>query len=81
MLLLGAFTLTIITMMAYEDVVRLTSVFVETCEVSYNSIIAVIGMDALVIFDFLAIISLGGWFLVIGHNQYGRLTKEDWQRF
>ena len=78
---MGAITLTIITMMAYDNVVRLTSVFVKTCEVFYKSIIAMIGLDALVVSDFLAIVSYGGWFVMIGSRiifqRKMRLSKDN----
>ena len=54
-MLMGLFSLSVITMMAYDDVARLTLLLVKTCEQLYSSIVSVIGLDALVIFDFLVI--------------------------
>ena len=78
---LAIFIVSIITIIAYDNVTRFSGLFVSFCEWSYVLILSIIGFDALVVFDFLAILSLAGWFLIIGHNQIGRLTKEDWQRF
>ena len=54
-MLMGLFSLSVITMMAYDDVAQLTLLLVKTCEQLYSSIVSVIGLDALVIFDFLVI--------------------------